>query len=164
MMDNTKLAYFAGFFDGEGSIGIGQHKSKSCLRGHSNELMVQVSNIWKSVIEEHKRIFGGSIVPVRDSDRTIILWRWTVGAKKAHRFLMAIYPYLDVKRSQAQIAIDFQQNKRHRGSLSNIEYAKEKEQREAIQNLNRKGLCSKVKLERKNNLKVTKGLRQEYPK
>ena len=43
-MKKTDLAYTAGIMDGEGSIGIARHKSKSCKRGYTLELCVQITS------------------------------------------------------------------------------------------------------------------------
>jgi hypothetical protein len=144
-MNQIKIAYFAGFFDGEGSAGIAEHKSKSCKRGYCHELMIQISNSNKTVLLSFQQYFGGSICPFK-APLNLPMWRWTISSKKALYFLELLLPFLKVKKHQAQLGISFQVKKRHRNMLSNSEFAEEITIRNQISELNRKGLCSKNNL------------------
>lgn len=62
-ISETNLAYFAGFFDGEGSVGIAKHKGKTTKRGFCFELIIQIGNSDEKVIHDFKDAFGGSICP-----------------------------------------------------------------------------------------------------
>lgn len=152
-MNQIELAYFAGFFDGEGSIGIAKHKSKSCIRGYFHELFIQVSNSNHSVILKFKQYFGGSIIPFK-APKKLQMWRWTISTRKAFKFLKKILPFLIVKKTQADLGIEFQLKKKHRSSLNDSEFADEQLIRKKIMILNRKGKCTKYPGE----------LIQEFPK
>jgi len=107
------LAYTAGFFDGDGSLGVYWHKNKSCYRGGYFELDVRIAQhhylpLFDLLLEQ----FGGSL----HYAKTKRMWVWRVTAAKALHFLVAILPYLRVKKAQAKLAIQFQERKgRHSG-------------------------------------------------
>lgn len=103
------LAYVAGFFDGEGSVSIAHIK----VSGQYYLAVRVVKNIEK-VIRDIATNFGFENVVYRDKDYPQLNakrpnWRLILGNKKAYNFLKAIYPYLIVKRKQAEIGIKFQE-------------------------------------------------------
>ncbi len=121
-------AYFAGFFDGEGSIVINRpkgFKDKASRRPQQHRLVVAISNLDFAVLKTAKLLFGGNIWLHRSSrnvqnnlqSRRADAYRWTVAAKMAAVFLESIFPYLTVKRQEAKIALTFQRqlSKRHSG-------------------------------------------------
>ena len=100
-MDNTELAYLAGFFDGEGSISIIKTKA-----GHS--LVLSVSQLNPEPLMLLQKQFGGSLhrQPDRRGNRAMIVW-----ATAARRALMALHqlrPFLRVKADEADLGIAFQ--------------------------------------------------------
>jgi len=130
----TDLAYTAGIMDGEGSIGIARHKSKSCKRGYTLELSVQVTSSDEWLCQWLKFAFGGSLShSINNAGNP--MWHWIIVARKASEFLKAISPYLRLKRPQAEIAIQFQDAKRHRQSKTDEEAAIEEAQRIVLQQM-----------------------------
>lgn len=111
-MSELSLDYLAGFFDGEGCIGIA---SKACKpdskSGPSYVLNVQVTQIETFVLEEYKRQFGGSICTFRNfpehKSRCKPYSKWHVASTNAYNFLLVIYPYLQQKRPQAILGIEY---------------------------------------------------------
>ena len=114
-MKKTGLAYTAGIMDGEGSIGIARHKSKSCKRGYTLELNVQVTSSDEWLCQWLKFSFGGSLSHSINSANNP-MWHWIIVARKARDFLELIRPYLRLKKPQADIAIQFQKAKRYGGN------------------------------------------------
>ena len=118
----TLLAYVAGIIDGEGSISIAQHKRKNG-RLHHWELIVAVTNTQLWLIEFLHLQFGGHI-----DGRTVYFnrpnckdsWRWTICATKASDFLKLVLPYLQLKKTRAELAIAFQNRKTHNTSNRNL--------------------------------------------
>ena len=114
-VDIQDLVYTAGLIDGEGSIVIGVSKP-STKRGNklpSHWLQVGIINTDKELIDWLKNTFGGHIsnnshCPSRKRQRPC--WAWRVVGNKAKIFLEMIYPYLRVKKKQAELAIEFQKN------------------------------------------------------
>ena len=150
-MKRTDLAYTAGIVDGEGSIGIARHKSKSCKRGYTLELCVQVTSSDEWLCTWLKFAFGSSIShSVNNTGNP--MWHWILGARKAADFLKLILPYLKSKRPQAELAILFQNGKRYGGHKTDKQWAVEEAQRILLQDYHRRPSGSH------------KGLRQELPK
>lgn len=87
-------AYAAGFFDGEGCISLARSTpGRYCLQVH-------VGNNNRDVLDSYQSRFGGS-VGLRSSG----LYIWAIYSDNAERFLSAIFPYLRVKRGEAEAAL-----------------------------------------------------------
>lgn len=107
------LAYTAGLFDGEGSIVIGVSPPNPKYE-HSNPnhwLQVGITNTDKQLIDWLHNYFGGHISdnshsPSRKNQRPC--WAWCVMSNQAMKFLQSILPYLQSKKAQAELAIEFQ--------------------------------------------------------
>jgi hypothetical protein len=101
--DQVFVAWAAGFFDGEGCI---------VLRpaGKGRQLWVSIG---QKDVEPLRRLhaqFGGSINLVKNG-KWPPYYQLSFVSQQAFVFLVAIEPHLVVKRSQAQLAIEFQQDK-----------------------------------------------------
>jgi len=144
------LPYTAGIIDGEGSIGIHWHKSKSRHSLGYYGLRVTVGNTNPWLIQFLKFNFGGSIT-VRHRLNPVWkdAWHWTIYEKQAMNFLKLVVPYLQLKKPQAELAIVFQQTKRKRtlnrqtGSgnkaITNEEFALQEAKAILMAKLNKKG-------------------------
>lgn len=102
-------AYLAGFFDGEGCVGIYRSSSRGGFR-----LLVQITqNVSPSSIvlfQQVQQIWGGSISTSVSANGTEKLG-YQVGSDKAVKFLSDLLPYLREKREQAEVAIEWQKNR-----------------------------------------------------
>ena len=92
--------YFAGFFDGDGSMGI-YYGGKGAVR------MCIATNTYLPVLELYMDKYGGRIndkLPIRGQRKKC--YQWTIGAKAAIRtFLEDIEPHLVEKKIQAQVML-----------------------------------------------------------
>jgi len=102
----TKLAYIAGFIDGEGCIRI----KKSNQSGNSYYITLHVTNSEKKSLELIKSIFGGKIFYQEKSTHKII-WQYYSTCSEACDTLKTILGFLISKKEQAQYAIWFHENK-----------------------------------------------------
>ncbi len=93
-MRKADAAYFAGFFDGEGSITMSLNKGKY-LR-----LEVAVSQNTQDVLWMHVRAFRGNIY---QGQRCL---QWKLHGAEAVAFLRTVLPFLIVKRTDATEAIE----------------------------------------------------------
>jgi len=110
-LDNTDVAYAAGFFDADGSVGVYPTKSKECRAGKAYCLTVQVTQkLWMPVFVQWQDHWGGHLYHYLAHPGSMA-WRWTVKNNKARVFLEDILPYLGGKRDQAELAIEFQKRK-----------------------------------------------------
>lgn len=116
-VDKIELAYIAGLFDGEGHIFIEARKSKNKGKTVVHNLCIGITNTYKEVIDWIYEEFGATR-SVRSRWKDHPNWKtcyfWTTSAKKAGEFLKLIYPYLRIKKEQARLAIEFQDNWRDR--------------------------------------------------
>ena len=107
------LAYVAGLFDGEGSIVIGCSLGRTNRKNPCYFLQVGITNTDRELIDWLHRTFGGHVSdnshsPSRSKQRPC--WAWRVTSRQAHGFLKKILPYLRTKKTQANIAIEFQEH------------------------------------------------------
>jgi hypothetical protein len=110
-MTENILTYFAGFFDGEGYIGIAQRKGKISPR-YQLDIGITSTNLW--ILQELKFKFGGSICKQGKTTLTRHqAWAWRLFSNQACAFLKMILPSLRLKRNQAELAIKFQSNKKN---------------------------------------------------
>jgi hypothetical protein len=88
-MDTHELAYYAGFFEGEGNAGY-----YSCgVNGHVLTVELHQNNPMPLI--EAKRVFGYGHVLIR----TTRCSRWRVTGKRAKDFLRRIYPYCKYRQA-----------------------------------------------------------------
>lgn len=106
--------YAAGFFDGEGSISILVTRPNKKHPTAFHRLRVQVAQrvSHRAVLDELAETFGGAVY-VR-KQKTAASQRWIAGAdwiitrtSDAQAFLLAIEPFVIVKREQVDIALRF---------------------------------------------------------
>lgn len=108
MADRATVAYLAGFFDGEGSIGVYRNG------GAGLRTVLTVVNNQSGPIDLFHRTFGGA----RDTEQAQPRWgrrhvpqRVRLQGLGAGRALAAMLPFLTAKRGQAQLALQFLWNR-----------------------------------------------------
>lgn len=147
-MKKTDLAYFAGIFDGEGSVTISIRKPapQRHQRSPCHYLRVCVGNTNEWLIRQHEFAFGGHISKREDpgkDGKCKTAWMWTVTSTQAAQFLQAILPYLHIKRPQAEIGLSLQRDRKVRRAraipVSSEELAVREAQRLLLKKMNKKG-------------------------
>lgn len=123
-LTEQEKAYFAGFFDGEGSVII--YKRKTPVNYPKREgsrcgvgvtipyrIHVTVTNTNYAIVKDFKAAFGAACPPYptshslkRKNHRPA--WKWFASCQKAAAFLRAVLPYLRVKRLEAEVALAMQ--------------------------------------------------------
>lgn len=110
MKNKITKQYIAGFFDGEGSIGIYKRKDRyngACLRTQLAQTKTRLSTI---LFEELKKRYGGNIsTDISLSGR--VTYNWQLNPKGVPKFLKDISPYLILKKSQAQLGLYWIKNR-----------------------------------------------------
>ena len=130
------LAYAAGIIDGEGCIGI--HRRK----GHHVVLQVAIHHTSQWLVEWFKMNFGGSVAYfVTKNPNHKDMWAWHLAPKQALEFLILIRPYLQLKRSHADLAIQFQSKRKKWGAAEKSQESTilEEAQRILMQQYNKRG-------------------------
>jgi len=109
---SNKLAYVAGLFDGEGSIyiAINKPKPKFHTKSPNHWLGAAIGNTNRPLVDWLKAEFGGHIVKGGGGHvkRQQAYWIWVVSSTQALTFLKRLYPYLRIKKEQAKLGIEFQ--------------------------------------------------------
>lgn len=101
---DVMLAYAAGLFDGEGSITI--QRSNNTF-----SLVVRVTSTDRPIVDFLLLHFGGWIgvqTPNKNVKNCRPCWFWGIQSKAASLFLARIAPFLVIKKSQADLAAEFQ--------------------------------------------------------
>ncbi len=106
VIKKTTKAYFAGFFDGDGSVTICKREGRKTNHSATHYMLVQITNGVKEPLDLVSKIFGGSYHPVKTS--TGRAWKWALTGEKARIFLEDMYPYLIVRKSAVKLALEFQ--------------------------------------------------------
>jgi hypothetical protein len=104
-MNNTFLAYMAGFIDGEGCIRIGVSKSLGHSPCHRLELIVANTDV--KPLLKMQEVYGGHVRGRRKDS----LMYWTVYNDVAIQVIKDIRPYLITKAPQADVALEFHSTK-----------------------------------------------------
>ncbi len=107
MSEKTKFAYLAGIIDGEGclSIGAGRRQKWGVINYNS---IVSVANTDIRLIKWLHRNFGGRFFDgkqQRPNNKKHYIWR-LLKRKDIEVLLLAVLPYLIVKREQAIVLLD----------------------------------------------------------
>lgn len=105
-ISNCELAYIAGFFDGEGYVGIArkrQHNGKS----DSYVVRTTLTNTDRDVLIWVLNRFGGSIRQARPKPKRQPCFCLHITAKASILFLRKILPFLRIKKGRANLAIEF---------------------------------------------------------
>ncbi len=123
MFRENILSYIAGFFDGEGSINITVRKRKHFSLEHS--LHVAIGQKDGKTLDWIVDCLGGNVSIVKRDGS----YFWYCSNTQAYLFLKEIYPYLQYKKPQAEVALKFYEGKNKR---TKIVSPKEIERREML--------------------------------
>lgn len=101
------LPYVAGFFDGEGSIGIYKAYYRGKCVGYRlrTQLCQNRGEEANELMEQLSATFGGSASTQQKK------LNWQLNAEKAADFLSQILPHLRMKKLQAEVAIAWQKSR-----------------------------------------------------
>jgi hypothetical protein len=98
----TDLAYFAGIIDGEGCF---------CLHNPGNHrfsCQLHIGNTSPQLMEWIQAKFGGKVnAEKRNNLRHKPVFRWYANADDLDELITAVYPYLVVKRAQADLILAY---------------------------------------------------------
>ena len=103
------LEYIAGLIDGEGCITIHTRNDRAVSVEHYPVVCLTLGKA-KNIVTELKERFGGSVrvaYKFHKNGKTSIVDVWKISSRKAYAFLKQILPYLQIKRRQAELVIEF---------------------------------------------------------
>lgn len=103
--DKTTHAYLAGMFDGEGYISLHAYKRPAGSIHYAK--LIGVVNTDLSVLRFFEHIYGGTIRGPKLQNKKPC-YEWNLRDKaQSEKFLLAILPYIQVKRDKAKILLEF---------------------------------------------------------
>jgi len=89
--------YCAGFFDGEGYIGIGSNK----------RVEIRIVQVSLPVLQRLRERFGGNIYERKKQENRKKTWEYVICDKEGvSSFIDAVYPFLLVKKTQVDNALE----------------------------------------------------------
>src|SRR5882672_2340266 len=111
------VAYLAGFFDGEGSVTINRVKrADGRSKTDSYTLHAVIGNTDPTVLVWAQSLFGGYLIPREPRNkRHRSSVQWMLQNQWALRFLETIRPYVRMKTTVVDVAINFQRAMRKHG-------------------------------------------------
>lgn len=104
-MNELDLAYLAGFFDGEGSIGILRRKKKKSVNW-AYYAVVAVGQKDGGIMDTLKENFGGCVHKLKRDES----YTWSCSDKTALEFIKTLLPYLKYKKPQAETVVELYQS------------------------------------------------------
>ncbi len=123
-LSEPEKAYIAGIIDGEGYISM-HYKNFSKSRVKDLKLVLIIVNTNKDLINyiKSKLINGSAILRRNKIPHRKDSWRFVTSQIVAKEIIKAVYPYLIIKRKQADLALSFMEN-RFKGVEEQMEYKK----------------------------------------
>lgn len=101
MSKRDKIIWAAGFIDGEGSLSLSRSKSQS-----SPAVKIEACQINPKPLEDLQKLFGGKVYYWKANNGRKIC-EWTIQGYNAFLTAQKIYPYLVVKKQEADLLIDY---------------------------------------------------------
>jgi len=100
----NKLAYMAGYVDGEGSIGIQKNEGRE-PPGYQHRFSVKSTD--PRSVEWIKKNFSGEITPYEDKSKECAKnYKWQISGRDAYKIIKNLRDYLMLKQEQADAVID----------------------------------------------------------
>jgi hypothetical protein len=103
---NLVNAYFAGFFDGESSVGFTNNGTSS---------RIEIGNTNLPLLETMKSLYSGRIYPLAGDSRPShrkLMWNWVLCKREdVESFLLKMIPYLKTKRDASCKLLNFLRSK-----------------------------------------------------
>ena len=101
-MDELRVAYLAGFFDGEGSISVNVNRKikRWSLRMTCHQVNPEPLRLLSAA-------FGGSIRLTQRIGNQRPVYEWVAGGRMAASAIRLLRPYLTVKADEADVALEF---------------------------------------------------------
>jgi hypothetical protein len=104
-----ELIYLAGFFDGEGSVGIYRARMTGAS-GVTHRLTIRMEQCNPEPLRLFARRFGGRVIANRLRSATArrqATYYWAAFSRRAETVIRAIRPWLLVKAAEADLALGF---------------------------------------------------------
>lgn len=108
-----ELIWLAAFFEAEGCIHLAASKHPGMRSGVQHRIVISVAQNHKQPLLRLQRRFGGTIHSrVKGNTHS---WYWVCSSAIAVAAIKEMVPFLEMKKEQAELAIEFQSRKQPRG-------------------------------------------------
>ena len=105
----NEIVYLAGFFDGEGYVGVQRRPPRARQVSWQHRLDIEVTNTDPAPLLLAHQLWGGSMSTRRMAQpHHQQTYRWSLSGPGAAGALRQMLPYLIVKRREARIGLRFQ--------------------------------------------------------
>lgn len=105
---NITNAYFAGFFDGEGYVGLSRSSD-----GYVKSLKIAIGGTFNDLLKEMVLHYGGLWYPKKQVSNNKPVSYWELRASELQqKFLLSILPFLVGKKEQAKLALEYRRKGR----------------------------------------------------
>jgi hypothetical protein len=106
-MEPLSLEYFAGLFDGEGSVSINKSRSRHGTMYH--KLVLQLTMCDEALVRLVHFSFGGGVYRINRLTKTgLVPYKWMLEGPRALLLLKHLEPLLQSKRNLVDVATRFQ--------------------------------------------------------
>ena len=136
-MQESKISYIAGLFDGEGSVYFARrpekkkkHKGKGYRTSMSQRISMEITMTDESVIRWGHEVLGcGTVVPKprkglrKDGTKYLMQYKWRCTFRDAYYVCLLLFPYAHTKLEKIQQVIDHYANKT-KDNVVDLEYYK----------------------------------------
>lgn len=109
-----KLIWLAAFFEGEGCVHIRRMKRTNTV---TFSVLVTVSQKHKQPLLRFQKMFGGSVNRMGED-----AFQWRCLSRQGSAALEQMLPWLEMKKEQAEFAIEFQSKRRQGYDADNTYY------------------------------------------
>lgn len=144
MPSKVNYIYLSGILDGEGCLTVGAGKRETCI--NYNPIVV-VQNTNKELIDWLQATFGGqTYLSKKQTKRTKAAWSWRITKKETiEKLLLAVLPYLRIKREQAILLLKFVRLERTSPTIQRVELY------EGLRKLNFRGISVTTNMQNTSN-------------
>ncbi len=140
-MKETDLAYFAGIFDGEGTVTLAKTQISSPKQRLTYQVRVQVVSTDEWLCQQLRFSFGGTVMPHRVTEGNHKpAFRWLATRMVAKRFMLGILPFTHLKRQRIELALKFLAHKTGGGWKSDEYIDAEQDFKNLMLTLNHRGI------------------------
>jgi hypothetical protein len=116
LSEREELIWLAAFFEAEGTVHIIRNRAPAMSSGYQYQVRITLGQCHKAPVLRYQRAFGGTISKrVPKNPKHNISFHWQCSSRQAVAALSAMLPFLEMKKEQAELAIEFQ-SLRKRGS------------------------------------------------
>ncbi len=141
-IDPLAKAYLAGFIDGEGYVGLVRVNDPRTTTKRYHTARLDVANTKREVLDEFKNLYGGTVKEIiRKNKHHKTAYHWVLSNQKVFLLLEDVYPYLRLKKPQADVLFMLKRSiiDNRRNSLTTKVMEEREELKNKIHLLNKKG-------------------------